>query len=122
MATVFRHPDEVGDPPDFADYMIDGRYDFEAHHRAEQEWIASIATLAQEGAKGDTIGEIIRFQRGDGYAQYLVWNTNPCELVWLPVGDAWRIDEAHERGLRTSDVREHVRRERTLRNLFGGGS
>lgn len=120
MAKVYSPPAEVGDVPDFTDFDTDGRYDFEAHYRAERAWIETIAEVARKHHKGDVVGEVIYFPMGDGQAQYLIWNTNPCELVWLPVGDAWSIPTAHARGLRTSDVREMVKAERSLSELFGG--
>lgn len=66
----------------------------------------------------DMIGEIIRFQRADGYAQYMIWDTKPLQLVWLELGDAYGVEEALIRGLRLEDVKQMVERERALRDLF----
>jgi len=65
---------------------------------------------------------VIRFPRGDGYAQYMVWRTRPLSLLHLPVGDAWDLPDYQIRGLRVKDVRDIVARERGLRELFSKGS
>jgi hypothetical protein len=124
MATVYSPPENFRDLPDFEGFKDgNGRYDFEAHSRAEGEWIEELANLARKhkgtGKNADLIGETIHFQRGDGYAMYLVWKTSPLQLVHLPVGDAWAIPEAHSRGLRVSDVRQQVEGEQRMRELFG---
>jgi hypothetical protein len=127
MAKVYAAPLELGDPPDFDQFIdADGRYDFTAHREAEEAWVASVQEAARQARPNSTktsiVGEVVRFPAGDGYAVYVVWNTNPVELVWCPVGDAWSIPEAHARGLRASDLRELVARDRRLAELFGSKS
>lgn len=60
------------------------------------------------------LGEVIRFQRGDGYAQFVVWNLEPLELIWLETGDAWDVEDALIRGLNIQDITAMVERNRNL--------
>ena len=39
--------------------------------------------------KGKNVGETIRFQHADGYAEYMVFSMKPLKLIHLNVGDAW---------------------------------
>jgi hypothetical protein len=88
--------------------------------KAEQLYIERLQERARkEHPNDDLVGEIVRWGRGDGYAQYIVWNTKPLELVWLEIGDAWSIEEALIRGLRLSDIKAMVNSERNLAKLFG---
>lgn len=66
----------------------------------------------------ETVGEIIRFQIADGYAEYMVRSERPLEIVHLDDGDAWKISPAHIRGLRLGDVRDLVARDAALKELF----
>lgn len=120
MATVYAPPKHLGAPPDFSSFSdASGRYDFEAHNKAEQAWVKTVQDEARARNKGDIVGEIVRFPMADGYAQYVVWSTNPAALIHLPVGDAWDIPEAHARGLRTSDLRQQVAAHKAMDKLFG---
>jgi hypothetical protein len=111
MAKVYLAPI---DPPE-VDYV---NFDLEAYDRANNEYLEELAALAKQNGTSDLLGEVVRWPRGDGYAQYLIWRTSPLELIWLKIGDAWSVEEALIRGLRVSDVREMVQRERNIRALF----
>lgn len=79
-----------------------------------------VAALAKEQNGDDPlIGEVVRWQRGDGYAEYLVWNAEPLELVHLPLGDAWTVEAPLIRGLIREDIEAEVEREKALTELFG---
>lgn len=122
MATVYAPPTEIGNPPDtFSDEFKDenGRWDFRAVAAAEEAWIKQLQDAARKANTGDLVGEIIRFGVADGYAQYVVWKQKPLQLIHLAVGDAWTIPEAHERGLRLTDVRQKVEQSRAYGELFG---
>ena len=111
MATAYRAPI---DPPEITtESLIDGSY-----RQIENDYTDKLAAMARQNGKSDLLGEIIRFPRGDGYAQYMVWNTRPLELVLIETGDAWTVEDALIRGLRVSDVREMVEREKKLAALF----
>lgn len=61
---------------------------------------------------GKVEGGLIRFPVADGYAIYLVISSSPLVLQHVPTGDAWRISDAHMRGLKLKDVQAML-----LRNL-----
>jgi len=61
----------------------------------------------------------IKFQRGDGYAMYVVASEKPLVLRWIPFGDKWQVDAPTIRGLRLDDVRALVERECALASIFG---
>lgn len=117
MATVYATPAGF-DPPDFMEALVDGRYDHELDDRIHAEYIARLAVEARSTSTGALVGEIVRFQIADGYAQYMVWKEKPLTLVHLAIHDAWSIPEAHARGLRLADVRGMVERDRALSDLF----
>ncbi len=113
MAKAYSAP-EGFDPPEITgdDYR---------NNTWEQKENAYLERLAAECRKQGTdplLGEIVRWQRGDGYAQYMVWNTRPLELIHLNIADGWQVEDALIRGLRVSDVRDMVERERRMREFF----
>jgi len=54
----------------------------------------------------------------DGYAQYMVECEKPLRLIHLPFGDAYSAGPVWERGLRITDVRQMVQRDKGLAKLF----
>ncbi|TJY57139.1 hypothetical protein E4T66_17155 [Sinimarinibacterium sp. CAU 1509] len=113
MATVYRAPSEF--PPPKLDFSSGFNSGFAAYQKAEDEYIARLATAARaQRPTVDLVGEVVRFQIADGYAQYMVWSTRPLQLVWLELGDAYAIPEAHARGLRLSDIKQLVSMERAF--------
>ena len=117
MAKTYRAP-EGYEAPDFMDFMVDGGYDRDADDKAHAAYIDRLATLARSQNKGDLVGEVVRFPAADGYAQYMIWSHSPCTLIHLAIHDAWSIPEAHARGLRISDLRDMVERDRRLAAMF----
>jgi len=69
--------------------------------------------------KGDLTGAMLKFPVADGYAFYQVVKAKPLQVMHIPYGDAWQVDGIMIRGLRVDDVREELRRERTMAKLFG---
>jgi len=125
VTEVFGIPEDFRDPPDLDDFRKEsGGYDVNALLEAEAKWAEELAEWcrANTDSKSELIGEVIRFPRGDGYAQYMVFRTKPLSLLHLPLGDAWDLPDYQLRGLRVKDVRDIVARERGLRELFSKGS
>ncbi|MEN8751120.1 hypothetical protein [Marivita sp.] len=109
MATVFRAPSSLP-LPDFN--PTTWRED-------EEKYLRALADLARAQSPGDElVGETLRFPRGDGHAVYMVWKRRPLQLVWIELGDAWRVEDALIRGLRLADVDAKVRQAKALRALF----
>lgn len=112
MAKVYRAPI---DPP-----VIDWAHIKDTDWGSiEQEYLEQLVAMAREGSPGDSlVGEVIRFGRGDGYAEYMVWRTKPLELIWIELGDAWSVEDALIRGLRLKDVENMVEADRRMREAF----
>lgn len=121
MAEVFSPPLEVGPTPNFSDFITEKGYDLDGLVKAEDEWVEKLAGFCRKhsNSRSDLIGEVIRFPRADGYAMYMVYKLRPLTLIHLPVGDAWRIEEFAERGLRLEDVRQKIESQRALNKIFG---
>lgn len=117
MPKVYSAP--VGfEPPDFDDYFVDGKFDFNLMVDIESKYLEDLADHARSRNQGDLVGETIKFQRGDGYAQYMVWSQKPLSFIWIELGDAWTVEDALLRGLRVKDVREMVDADRAWAELF----
>lgn len=84
----------------------------------EQRAISAVQKVVRETHKGDLVGEILRWQRADGYAQYMVVCQKPLILAHLAIGDAYQVESPLIRGLTLTDVREMVEREHRIKELF----
>jgi hypothetical protein len=90
----------------------------EGWQQREQDALDAAAKSARSKAEGEFVGEILRWQRADGYAVYMVVKQKPLTLAHVGVGDAYSIEPALIRGLNLADVREMVIRERKIREMF----
>lgn len=64
-------------------------------------------------------GCTLKWQRGDGWALYVVTKERPLTLAWVPFGDCWQVEYPLIKGLDTADVREMVENQRRIEELFG---
>ena len=113
MAKVCRPP-EGFDPPE-PDYK---NYDFDKEQKLEEEYLKRLSTWCKEHGSGELAGETIRSGVADGYALYMVVTERPLQLIHITLGDAYSMGPVWERGLRISDVRQMVEREKGLAELF----
>ena len=113
MATAYSAP-EGYDPPEFD---IDD-YRTGAWQQKEADYIARLADRAKMNGTNPLLGEVVSWPRGDGYAQYMVWQTKPLQLIHLAIGDAWQVEDVLIRGLRVADIRAMVERSRAIAALF----
>jgi hypothetical protein len=67
---------------------------------------------------GDAVGEVIKWQRADGYAQYMVVSEEPLKLAHVNHGDGYEVEAALIRGINLEEVRQMVDRERALSEMF----
>ena len=120
MAEVFTTPKGFRDPPDMMDFRDDKGWDHKGFTKAENEWLKELNQWCHDNtdSRSELVGELIRFPRGDGYAQYMVFKTKPLTLLHIPLGDAWDLPDYQMRGLRVKDVKELVRQDRALGDLF----
>ena len=115
MAHIFATPKGY-DPPTFDDYFIDGNYDRALDDKLTREFFERLAAYARSVNTGEYVGEVVHFAQGDGAAVYMVWQERPLfSLVHIPIHDAWQLPEAHERGLRLSDVIPQIESERKMK-------
>ena len=118
MATICAVPEELH-VPSIKDAIVDGRYNYARDNALREEFLAKLRSwLATAGYAGEGVGEVLRFQVADGYAMYMVAQVAPPKLIHLPLGDAWQLTAAHERGLRAKDVREQISPQHALAALF----
>lgn len=73
--------------------------------KAEQDWMASL-------------GDILHFGQGDGYAYYLVVKRRPLTLQWISIGDDWSLPDWQLRGLTLEDVDHMLASDKAIRELF----
>jgi hypothetical protein len=113
MATAFAPPEGFEPPQITLDNMRDGSYE-----REEAAFLERLADRAKMNGTSPLLGEVVRWQRADGYAQYMVWQTNPLQLIHLDLLDGYSIEPALIRGLRVADIRDMVERAARMRELF----
>jgi hypothetical protein len=85
-----------------------------------KEGDSSDTYINRERAMFDAIpaDKIISFPVADGQACYFVENLRPLRLQHIPAFDAYRISDAHIRGLRAPDVEQMLARAKGLRDMF----
>lgn len=116
MAKAYQAPIDF---PDFNSFFDeDGKFDYEKMRKAENEYVQTLAAEAKQNGDSELLGEVVRWQRGDGYAMYMVWETKPLTLIHLDMGDGWTVEEPLMRGLRVSDVKEMVAQDRKMAEIF----
>ncbi len=100
MAATAHQAPEGFEAPARSDYLTEGQYDCEKSIEADNAYLKRFAAEFRKNGSSDLLVEVIRFQRGDGYAQYMVWNTRPLQLIWIELGDAWSVEPMSLRGMR----------------------
>jgi hypothetical protein len=99
---VYATPKDIT-PPAFEDAMVDGKYSMEKDDELTQRYFEELrAWLKRNNCTHRKAGLIVRFPVADGCAQYMIMNAT--SMIWLPLGDAWQIPDAHARGLRISEL------------------
>ena len=68
--------------------------DIEQYDKDCAELIERLRETFKERNNNKNVGEIIKFQVADGYAEYMVAATKPVELIHLPFWDAWQSETA----------------------------
>lgn len=105
-------------PPPEYDYR---NYDPAKHDAAEAEYLEKLkAHFAQRRPNDTNIGKTYRSHVADGYAEYMVSQTEPFSVVHVPFGDAYRLPAPHVRGLILDDVLEQESSTARLKALTSG--
>ena len=109
MAKVFLLPDGFN-APDF---------NWEDINQYEKDCLDLVERLKKwciERNNQKNVGEIIKFQVDDGYAEYMVAATKPVQLIHLPLGDAWCFQYANR--LTKKDIVEKVNQQKNIAKFF----
>lgn len=92
---------------------------------ADRDWqektdaiVANHAQAVRKRNPGELVGEVLRWQRADSYACYMIVCEDPFTLAHLQESDAYMVEPALIRGLFLSEARAMVAREQSLRKLF----
>lgn len=112
-AKVYSTPDYIQAPSLSIDNMDAYDAACEAYYQQTAEWARD-----NTNSTSDLVGQIIRFPVADGYAEYMVLDTRPLQLLHLETGDAYSASAVTMRGLRVADVKSMVERDRNLQAMF----
>jgi len=92
---------------------------------AETAWLVALGEAIRQdnggsGAASGIIGEVVRWPRADGYAEYIIVKTKPLQLAHIPLGDGYMVEPALIRGTTLAEVKRMVEDERRWSKLFAG--
>jgi len=93
-------------------------YDRVKADKQYDETLKAAADAARAKNPGDMVGETLHWGVADGSAVYMVVKQKPLLVAHVNVGDGYRVDPIMIRGLRLSDVRERVARDKAMAKLF----
>ena len=68
--------------------------DIEQYDKDCAELIERLRQTFKERNNNKNVGEIIKFQVADGYAEYMVTSMKPVELIHLPFWDSYQSETA----------------------------
>lgn len=88
-----------------------------AYAKEEEKFKAELKEYLQVRNKtGKNVGEVIRFQVADGYAEYMVASMRPLELVHLNLLDGYNFQ--HIDLMTAKAVQEKIDQQKALDKLF----
>jgi hypothetical protein len=109
MATIYYSPQEI--PLPIMDWM-----DMDKYRKDSDIYLSELNAFCLKRKKGKNIGEIIKFQIADGYAEYMIASMKPLELIHIPLLDAYQLP--YIQNLTTKDVQEKIDQQKKLEVLF----
>jgi len=87
--------------------------DWTEENKKEAEWLEGIQADLRAANPGEYVGEVLSWQRCDGYASYIVVTEEPVLMLSLLArGDCYTVEDALIRGLIIEDVIELVSRRK----------
>jgi len=101
---------------------VDYTKGWDAVQKQEEDQLNRFRQQFKAANTGDTVGEIVKWQRADGYACYMVVSEEPLQLAHIDHGDAYQVEPALIRGLIIEDIRLMVDSERAISELFSKGA
>ena len=105
MAKVFNPPADIKLP----------KFNHETYEKDEEKFLKDLKAFVVNRKGGKNVGEIVRFQAGDGYAQYMIASMSPLELVHIPTGDAWEYPYINR--LKAKDIQQRLDFEKSLSKM-----
>lgn len=110
MAKIYASPLEVK-VPEF------NWEDIEQYNKDCETYKENLKAFLRKRNSGKTVGEVLRFQVADGYAEYMVASLKPVELVHLPLMDGYQSETAE---LMTAEsIKNKIENQKRLNKLFG---
>ena len=114
MAEIYSTPDSLKLPE--IDWSNFNRAD---HEKLSNLFISDLRNiLIKHYGKKKNVGEVVRFPHADGYAQYMVMQMNPLELVHIPLDDAWEFPYIER--LTAKDIQDKINQQKNIAKIFGG--
>lgn len=109
--TVYSVPKKIAVPfTDFANYN-------RAKAIAQDEaYIEKVRNYVKQFSTSKYNGKIARFAVADGYAEYMVISIKPCELIHLPMGDAYQFHFIER--LTGKDISTKIDGQESLAKIF----
>tara|TARA_R100001509_G_scaffold82946_2_gene46848 strand:- start:32784 stop:33122 length:339 start_codon:yes stop_codon:yes gene_type:complete len=90
----------------------------EGYEELETKYINDLKRYIKDmGYKGKNVGEIIKFQVADGYAEYMVLSMRPLKLIHMPLMDSYHFPQVHL--MTAKEVNIMLDNEKKLKELFG---
>ena len=98
--------------------LLPPHFDLQTWRQDDERYISKCRDLCRANGDHPLLGQVVRWQRADGYAEYMVFNIEPLELIHLPLGDAYEVEAPLIRGLERQDIEEMIEREDRIRKIF----
>ena len=90
-------------------------FNYKTWQEDEKNYREEVRAFCIKHSKGKNVGETIRIQHADSYAEYMVFSMSPLKLIHLEVGDAW--DSPYAELLTPKKVEEMIEREIKLKSI-----
>ena len=72
--------------------------------------------IRKMGYKGKNVGEVVRFQVADGYAEYMVLSMRPLGLIHLDLGDGYQFPQV--KLMNAKEVNKQLDIQKKMAELF----
>lgn len=109
MTTIYGAPEEIKVPK----FSI---IDYGTYKKKCEQYVEELRKYCLEDNDSKNVGEILRFQVADGYAEYMIASMKPLELIHIPIGDAYEFQYAHL--LNAKEVNAQLARQNALNKIF----
>ena len=110
MAKIYSAPKEVKLP------TFDWKNIEQYNKDCKQFYVDLKAFIVANGHKGKNVGEVVRYQVADGYAEYMVVSMKPLSLVHIPLGDAYEFGFMHL--MTTDEIEKNLHQQKVMNELF----